>query len=477
MASYQVIARKFRPSTFAEVVGQEHVTRTLQNAIRAGRIPHAFLFTGTRGCGKTSTARILAKALNCTAGETPGEEPCNQCDNCQEITSGSSLDVLEIDGASNNGVENIRELRENVRFMPNRGRYKVYIIDEAHMLSQAAWNALLKTLEEPPAHIAFAFATTEPQKVPETILSRCQRFDFKRIPAPAIAGHLGRICEAEGIELSPRGLASLAEAADGSLRDGQSLLDQLISYAGTTIQDDDVSQALGLIDRTLVTDAMRALAGRDASAILGVTRRVTEAGHDASTFAREVLKQLRNLMIAKVIANPGEVLSVDDGELQELQGWAQQVEREQIDGMFAMLAEVMDELRGESPYLALEMALLRMTSTEPLEPLSSLIERAESLMSGQPAPARTRPTPRESAPVARPQPTAPVTRPPAQAQGASASKPPEPAASPAPPENPAPAPRPMPGGVFDWEGFVSIVRQRSGFLGTYLRVAWLCSVD
>src|SRR4051812_5030405 len=231
--AYQVLARKFRPTAFDDVVGQSHVTRTIRNAIRLGRIHHAFLFTGTRGCGKTSTARILARALNCS-NPTKLFDPCNECESCKEIAAGSSLDVLEIDGASNNGVDAIRELRDNVRFMPNKGKYKIYIVDEVHMLSNAAFNALLKTLEEPPAHVVFIFATTEPHELPTTILSRCQRFDFKRIPPKQISERLASIAKSESIEISKVGLAEISRAAEGSMRDAQSLFDQVISFAGDT---------------------------------------------------------------------------------------------------------------------------------------------------------------------------------------------------------------------------------------------------
>jgi len=231
--SYLVLARKWRPQLFEEVVGQQHITQTLQNAISQKRVAHAFLFTGARGVGKTSTARILAKALNCEKG--PQINPCGQCTNCQEVTHGTSMDVIEIDGASNRGIDEIRELKENVRYTPAKSRYKIYIIDEVHMLTKEAFNALLKTLEEPPPHIIFIFATTEPHKIPATILSRCQRYDFKRIPFREVIGSLKRIVEEEKIQISQRGLLSIAQESEGSLRDAQSLLDQVIAYAGKNI--------------------------------------------------------------------------------------------------------------------------------------------------------------------------------------------------------------------------------------------------
>jgi len=251
--SYLVLARKWRPQLFEEVIGQRHVTQTLQNAISQQRVAHAFLFTGARGVGKTSSARILAKALNCEKGLRTN--PCNECASCQEITHGTSMDVIEIDGASNRGIDEIRELRENVRYTPAKSRYKVYIIDEVHMLTKEAFNALLKTLEEPPPHIVFIFATTEPHKIPATILSRCQRYDFKRIPFREVVESLKWIVEKEGIQISQRGLLSIAQGSEGSLRDAQSLLDQVIAYSGREIRDEDVVEVLGLIDRRVLSDS------------------------------------------------------------------------------------------------------------------------------------------------------------------------------------------------------------------------------
>lgn len=238
--AYQVTARKWRPQTFAELVGQQHVARTLQNALRQGRMAHAYLFTGTRGVGKTTTARILAKALNCEQGPSP--EPCNQCALCQAITLGSSLDVLEIDGASNRGIDEIRDLREKIRYAPARSRYKIYIIDEVHMLTEHAFNALLKTLEEPPPQVVFIFATTEPQKVPITILSRCQRFDFHKVASAEIVQCLGKIAEQENIHISSVALHRISRRAEGSLRDAQTLFDQVVAYCGLKVSDDDVAQ-------------------------------------------------------------------------------------------------------------------------------------------------------------------------------------------------------------------------------------------
>src|SRR6266404_4832404 len=248
--SYEVFARKYRPQTFDDLVGQPHVSRTLKNAVAQNRLAHAYLFVGPRGVGKTSTARILAKSLNCIKG--PTITPCGVCDNCREIAGGNSLDVIEIDGASNNSVEDVRQLRENVRYAPAKGRYKIYLIDEVHMLSSAAFNALLKTLEEPPEHVKFIFATTEPQKVLPTILSRCQRFDLHRIPANLIAQHLQFIAGKEKITLAPAAAHAIAKVADGGLRDAESMLDQLVAFCGEQVSEADVLSVFGFTSQQTV---------------------------------------------------------------------------------------------------------------------------------------------------------------------------------------------------------------------------------
>ncbi|MBP1590002.1 MAG: DNA polymerase III subunit gamma/tau, partial [Kiritimatiellae bacterium] len=267
--SYEVLARKWRPQRFGDVVGQEHVIGTLSRAIAAGRVAHAYLLVGPRGTGKTTTARILAKALNCP-NRGPDGEPCGTCDSCREITAGTSLDVIEIDAASNNGVDEIRELRDNVRYAPTRGPYKIYIIDEVHMLSTGAFNALLKTLEEPPAHAKFFLATTDVHKVPNTILSRCQRFDLRRIGLKDIAGRLREIAEAEGWKVSEGALTAIARGAEGGLRDAESALDQIVSFRGTTIEEQDVLDVFGLVSWATVGKLAGAVLGNDARTILGI---------------------------------------------------------------------------------------------------------------------------------------------------------------------------------------------------------------
>ncbi|HHW14881.1 MAG TPA: DNA polymerase III subunit gamma/tau, partial [Firmicutes bacterium] len=296
--TYVSLYRKWRPQTFSEVISQEHVTRTLQNALRMGRIAHAYLFAGPRGTGKTTVARLLAKALDCRQGPTP--EPCGQCDNCTQIRDGLSLNVIEIDGASNRGIEEIRDLREKVKLVPVQAPYKVYIIDEIHMLTPDAFNALLKTLEEPPAHVVFIFATTEPHKIPATILSRCQRFDFKRLTVPELSAHLSRIASAEGLELAPETVTLIARNADGGLRDALSLLDQCIAFAGKKIGAADVETLLGTVETEALLRFMDLVARRDLVGGLTYLSELMDEGKDLHRLARDLMGHLRNLLLAKL---------------------------------------------------------------------------------------------------------------------------------------------------------------------------------
>jgi DNA polymerase-3 subunit gamma/tau len=297
--SYRVFARKYRPQTFDEVVGQEHITRTLQNAITSGRVAQAYLFVGPRGIGKTSTARILAKALNCVEG--PTATPCGRCDACLEIAEGRSLDVLEIDGASNNGVENIRELRDNAAYSPARGPYKIYLIDEVHMLTPGAFNALLKTLEEPPEHVKFIFATTEAQKVPATITSRCQRFDLRRISADAIRKHLLLIADKEKILLEEAAAELIARGAEGSLRDAESMLDQCVAFCGDKVTSQDVMSVFGFTSRDAVTALLGRILDRDAAGGLKIVAEQSDSGKDLSRLLGDLIGQVRDLLIAGVL--------------------------------------------------------------------------------------------------------------------------------------------------------------------------------
>jgi len=311
--SYEVFARKYRPQTFDDLVGQTHVSRTLKNAVAQNRLAHAYLFVGPRGVGKTSTARILAKSLNCIKG--PTVTPCGVCDNCREIAGGNSLDVIEIDGASNNSVEDVRQLRENVRYAPAKGRYKIYLIDEVHMLSSAAFNALLKTLEEPPEHVKFIFATTEPQKVLATILSRCQRFDLHRIPANLIAQHLQFIAKKEKITLQPAAAHAIARGAEGGLRDAESMLDQLVAFCGEKISESDVLNVFGFTSEQTVSNLTgRILRGETPEAI-DLLHEQCEAGKDMMRLMADLIAYLRDLLVFK--AKPDAVNEDVDPEVQQ----------------------------------------------------------------------------------------------------------------------------------------------------------------
>jgi len=295
---YLVLARKWRPQLFEEVVGQGHVVRTLRNAISLGRVAHAYLFAGPRGTGKTSTARILAKALNCEKGPTPF--PCNQCSNCKEIIRGESLDVLEIDGASNRGIDEIRSLRERAKFFPVKARFKVYIIDEVHMLTHQAFNALLKTLEEPPPHVVFIFATTDPYKLPPTIISRCQRFDFRRISTADILSRLGQIAQKEKISITPEALSLIAEAAENSMRDAEVILDQAVSYAGGSISEEDVAEILGVVEKKYLSQLTENVARRNVSANIALVNELLEKGKSPEWLIKGWQRWFRNLILIKL---------------------------------------------------------------------------------------------------------------------------------------------------------------------------------
>jgi DNA polymerase-3 subunit gamma/tau len=429
--SYQVLARKWRPRTFDEVVGQGTVTRTLKNALGSGRIGHAFLLSGARGVGKTTTARILAKALNCSRGDKPTPEPCGECASCLEIASGSSLDVQEIDGATHNGVEQVRELRESARYNPARDRFKIWIIDEVHMLSTGAFNALLKTLEEPPPRVKFVFATTEYHKIPDTILSRCQQYDFRLIPARELVAHLRQVADGEAIVVSDDTLARLARTAEGSARDALSLFDQVLSFSGQTVRDEDVSALLGLIDRELLLAISTAVAAGDSLAALELVERLSDYGADYRNFTRELILHFREILLLKVA--PGEsvlVAQLVPEERERLAPIAAALSEEDLLRIFEVLAKAETDLRlAQDPRVTLEMALLKIVQMQRLLPFAELVARVERLAGGVGAPAPAsraperaavpRPMPRPepapapvAAPVAAPRPAEPRTPPP-----------------------------------------------------------------
>ena len=390
--SYLVLARKWRPQTFDDVIGQEHVTRTLRNAIRSERVAHAFLFTGPRGVGKTTTARLLAKALNCEQGPTP--DPCNACSQCEEITNGSAIDVLEIDGASHTGVDNVRDLTEGVQYRPATGRFRVVIIDEVHMLSNAAFNALLKTLEEPPAHVKFIFATTESHKILQTILSRCQRYDFKRIPLRDLIQQLRHLTQAEGFECDEAGLALLAREADGSLRDAESLLDQVVAWSNGRVDEAAVRDALGVADRQALFRVVEAILAEDPAQVLRLTGDLYQYGYDPRRLCHDLLTHFHDLVVAKVSADVSILADLPDHEVEIVRKQAALRSREDLQRFFASLLETEEAVR-KSAYtqLVIEMALVKLASQPPVLPIQEALAKLEELQhqfgsTSRPAPTR-----------------------------------------------------------------------------------------
>ncbi|HAA58268.1 MAG TPA: hypothetical protein DCE42_26120 [Myxococcales bacterium] len=379
--SYLVLARKWRPQTFRDVVAQSHVVQALQNAIRLERLPHALLLTGSRGIGKTTIARLVAKTINCRKfGEGEEIEPCNECEMCKEITEGRATDVIEIDGASNRSIDDIREIRDNVQYLPTKGRRKAYIIDEVHMLTREAFNALLKTLEEPPEHVIFLFATTEPHKIPITILSRCQRFDFKRISLITARDYLKHIAEQEGLTISDVGLSMVARAASGGMRDAMSLLDQVIAFGGTSPSDDDVAQSIGAINRALLHQIGTSLLQRDAATSLRCVEELFSYAYDMRQLTQELATFLRDLLVVRICEDPRDITDLGENELKEMREIAKDAHPEVIQQMFRILTQEAEHIaQSSNPRLFLEMTLIRMARLEPVRPFDELLRQLDEL--------------------------------------------------------------------------------------------------
>ncbi len=377
MSSYLVIARKWRPAVFEDIIGQDHVTRTLKNAVSTGRVAQAYLFSGPRGVGKTTAARILAKSLNCTSGDQ--SLPCNECPSCLAITNGASVDVLEIDGASNTGVENVRELRENIMYMPTGGMRKIYIIDEVHMLSISAFNALLKTLEEPPPHVVFIFATTEVKKIPLTILSRCQRYEFRRISVQKMEAHLKKILTTEKIAFEEDALFAIAREADGSLRDAESLLDQVLAFGGEAVRLIDVTEALGLMDRSVLLELMRAIVDKKGDASLNIIEKIYDFGYDLRKACGELLAIVRDVTAIKVTGGTA-VISAPAHELEALRDISEERTVEDLQMLFLILEKGYESIaRSAFARHSFEMTVLRASSFDSLRPIDELIKGLDSL--------------------------------------------------------------------------------------------------
>lgn len=460
--AYEVIARKWRPQIFDEVVGQEAITRTLRNAVEQERLHHAYLFTGARGVGKTTTARILAKALNCRTGVTV--TPCGVCASCTEIASGGSLDVIEIDAASHTGVDNIRDVVINsVGIAPARDRYKVFIVDEVHQLSGAAFNALLKTLEEPPSRVVFILATTELHKVPDTIASRCQLFEFKTIPLTKIQTKLGEIATSMNVDITPSALAAVARAGEGSMRDAQSALDQVIAFSGERIDMPDVATALGIVGDETLYDTIDAISTSDASSALRQASKLAEAGHDLRSFTRSLMRTVRNLLVTRAMGYDPELVDAAEADADRVVELANRFTEAELVRLFSLLTALEQDIRQSAdPRFQLEIGLVRMAELPRLRPLDDIIDRLTKLEArltgdaGPVPPVASRPGP-SAPPQSRSQPpsratTAPPSRGPSAAAPRATAAPRAAAAmAPAPPPSFAESGPPEPPPFFDDE--------------------------
>ena len=392
--SYQVLARKYRPQRFSEVIGQEHVTRTLKNAIEQQRVAHGYIFSGHRGIGKTTIARILAMALNCRSFERPTPEPCGHCDSCQEIRSGNSVDVIEIDAATNRGIDEIRELRDAARYRPARDRYKIYILDEAHQITDAAFNALLKTLEEPPAHIIFMMATTQPEDIPQTIRSRCQNFNFHAVKFDEILSQLRAIAEKEKIQADDQALAVLAEAGDGSMRDALSIMDQAIACCGERLSAEVVLGLIGSVGSEVMEDLMGTVAASSCEEALRLLDRLMTEGQNPAHFAKQLVRFLRNVLVAKVSGPQSPVLQISADERKRVARVAEQFSEEDLARFLQIMLRTYDELgyRQEQRF-HLELGVLKLVHAQRLLPLEQILSQVAPLPAGnKPTAIRQQPT-------------------------------------------------------------------------------------
>jgi DNA polymerase-3 subunit gamma/tau len=492
--NYVVLARKWRPAQFADIVGQHHIVRTLMNAIRAKRIHQAYLFTGSRGIGKTSIARIFAKAIRCeNAKVTPPDasregiewlQSCDHCPSCKEITSSTSVDVIEIDGASNNGVEAVREIRENAKYMPSNGARKIYIIDEVHMLTTAAFNALLKTLEEPPPHVIFIFATTEPHKIPATILSRCQRFDFRRVTMAQIQQRLGEVTQAEHIQAEPGALALIARAAEGGMRDAMSLLDQVISFSGNKISAQAVRESVGLIEGQTLLGIVGGIFARKPLEALALVEQAYQRGHDLRVLTRSLIEFLHASILAKIGASHSTTLELSDEEWKELSQAAEQRSLEEIELIFQVLHHGLEWIaRSPQPKIVLDVLIVKCATADALVFVDqgqgaagsggTGSKQTASIPAAAPAratPARHASAPPEAAPASQGAQTAAAAH--AIAEALERNKPAATArteSSPVPAQNTsAPAETVIAPGLKNWEGFIAHVRRTRPLLASIL---------